>query len=85
MGEDSLTGMKVTQSQLCYQAHCSLGGSSHNLENLEHTKHLAGSSTHWRASFPGNSVGLNLLQTAWPVQPLLSSYSGLQATSAFLL
>ena len=37
---------------------------AHKAGNLEHTAQPAGSSTGWRVSFPGASVGLSLFQAA---------------------
>ena len=62
MGEGSLTGAEITQSQMHHQRPPQ---SRWRLTKPGATTQPAGSSTDWRASFPIDSViGLNLFQAA---------------------
>lgn len=54
--------------------------------NPEHTVQPAGNSSSWRASFPGGSIGLNLLQRAWPfLKSLLGSLLCLKSLVSVIL
>ena len=64
MGETLLTGAEMTQIQLHTKTHSIMGDIWRNLRHLEHTAQPTGSSTGWRVSFQGTSVGRNIFQAS---------------------